>query len=170
MTFGCYPWGMTPKELADHKAVPKRLAGLPQFKSIKRGKLPKPLHKLGGPRLQATDLIAVSGSHSVVFIWRDGELLTDSAFFAYLFCTLGDGSLYPLFEMHFHPSHKGLHAKLPCKTELDFTSRLLPGAPELALSGRDDLDPRSDGDRSSLIDRFCAACGIAMGKEGGLWN
>lgn len=88
---------MTPKELADHKAVPKRLAGLPQFKSIKRGKLPKPLHKLGGPRLQATDLIAVSDSHSVVFIWRDGELLTDSAFFAYLFCTLGDGSLYPLF-------------------------------------------------------------------------
>ncbi len=161
---------MTPKELATHKAVAKRLIGVPLFKTIKRGKLPKPLHKMGGSRVQATELIEVSDSHRVVFLWRDGELRTDSAFLAYLFCVLGDGGLSPLFEMHFHPSHKRVHAKLPCNTDLNFASRLLPGAPELALSGRDDLDPRVDEDRGSLIERFCAACGIAMGKEGGLWN
>jgi hypothetical protein len=161
---------MTPKELASHKAVPKRLIGVPSFKTVKRGKFPKPLHKMGGPRVQATELIEVSDSHRVVFLWRDGELRTDSAFLAYLFCVLGDGGLSPLFEMHFHPSHKGVHAKLPCNTDLNFASRLLPGAPELTLSGRDDLDPRVDEDRGSLIERFCAACGIAMGKEGGLWN
>ena len=161
---------MTPKELANHKAVPKRLAGLPPFKTVKRGKFPKPLHKMGGPRIQATELINVSDAHCIVFIWRDGELRTDSAFLAYMFCVLSDGALYPLFEMHFHPSHKGLHGKLPCKTESDFTSRARPGAPELALSSRDGLDPRVQGDRNNLIERFCKACGIAMGNEGGLWN
>ena len=166
----CYPQRMTPKELANHKAVPKRLAGLPLFKTIKRGKFPKPLHKMGGLRIQATDLINVSDAHCIVFIWRDGELRTDSAFFAYLFCVLGDGGLYPLFEMHFHPSHKGLHGKVPCNTASDFTSRMLPGAPELALSSRDGLDPRVQGDRNNLIERFCLACGVAMGTEGGLWN
>ena len=161
---------MTPKELAIHKAAPKRLSELPSFRSVKRGKFPKPLHKMGGPRLQATDLVEVSENHRVVFIWRDGELRTDSAFLAYLFCETEDGALYPLFEMHCHPSHKGVHAKLPCDTELNFASRLLPGAPELALSGRDDIDPRMDVDRRSLVVRFCKACGITMGLEGGLWN
>ena len=161
---------MTPKELANHKAVPKRLAGLPLFKTVKRGKFPKPLNKMGGSRIQATELIDVSDSHRIVFLWRDGELRTDSAFFAYLFCVLGDGRLYPLFEMHFHPSHKGLHGKLPCNTDSDFAARMLPGAPELAPSSRNDLDPREPVDRNNLIERFCSACGIAMGTEGGLWN
>ena len=71
---------MTPKELAIHKAAPKRLSESPSFKSVKRGKFPKPLHKMGGPRMQATDLVEVSETHRVVFMWRDGELRTDSAF------------------------------------------------------------------------------------------
>ena len=161
---------MTPKELADHKAVSKRLVSVVAFKSLKRGKYPKPLHKVGGPRMQSTDLIEVSDTHRVVFIWRDGELRTDSAFFGYLFCILGTGELSPLFEMHFHPSHKGLHVKLPCKTESDYTSRMLPGAPELALSVRHDIDPRLEKDRDVLIDRFCGSCGIAMGSVGGILN
>ena len=161
---------MTPKELAIHKAAPKRLSELPSFKSVKRGKFPKPLHEMGGPRLQATDLVEVSETHRVVFIWRYGELRTDSAFLAYLFYELEDGGLYPLFEMHCHPSHKGVHAKLPCNTESNFTSRVLPGAPELALSGRDDIDPRIDADRQVLIASFCKACGIGIGAKGGLWN
>lgn len=161
---------MTPKELASHKAALKRLADMPAFKPLKRGKLPKPLHKMGGPRIQASEMLHVSDSHRVVFLWRDGELRTDSKFFAFLFCVMGDGELSPLFELHFHPSHKGVHAKLPCNTEPNYSSRLLPGAPELSLSGSDDLDPRLIEDRSSLIERFCAACGIAMGQEGGFWN
>lgn len=162
---------MSPKDLATHKAVPKRLASLPDFKIMKRGKLPKPLHKMGSPRLQATDLLAVSDTHKVFFAWRDGEIRTDSAFYAYLFCVLQNGDLSPLFILHLHPSHKDVHAKLPCKTENDYTNRELPGAPELKLStDRDNLDPRLADDRLHLVECFCKACGITMGAEGGLWN
>lgn len=162
---------MSPKELATHKAAPKRLASLLDFKVTKRGKLPKPLHKIGGARIQATDLLNVSDTHRAFFAWRDGVIRTDSAFFAYLFCVLGDGALYPLFILHLHPSHKDIHVKLPCKTENDYTNRELPGAPELAIStSRSNLDPRIAADRSHLIECFCNACGITMGTEGGLWN
>ena len=161
---------MTPSELARHKAAPKRLEGELAFKQMKRGKWPKPFHKMGSSRLRATELTSVSETHRVLFVWRDGELITDSAFFAWLLCQLNDEVLYPLFELHCHPSHKGLHAKLPCKTEFNYEGRQLPGAPELALSSADGLDPRNEADRQKLINRFCQACGITMGLSGGLWN
>ena len=161
---------MTPSELAQHKAAPKRLEGELAFKPMKRGKWPKPFHKMGSSRLRATELTSVSETHRVLFVWRDGELKTDSAFFAWLLCQLNDEVLYPLFELHCHPSHKGLHAKLPCKTEFNYEGRQLPGAPELALSSADGLDPRNEADRQKLINRFCQACGITMGLSGGLWN
>ena len=162
---------MTPKELASHKAAPKRLVSLPAFKQMKRGKLPKPLHKMGSPRIQSTDILNISDSHRAFFVWRDGEIRTDSAFYAYLFCELEDETLYPLFILHFHPSHKDVHAKLPCKTEINYAGRELPGAPELAIStSRLNLDPRQEGDRNHMIECFCTACGITMGTEGGLWN
>lgn len=125
---------MSPTELAQHKAAPKRLASEIVFKSLKRGKLPKPFHKMGGSRVRSTDIIPVSDTHRVLFVWRDGELKTDSAFFAWMMSAVGDYALYPLFELHCHPSHKGLHAKLPCKTDINYAGRQLPGAPELTLS------------------------------------
>ena len=161
---------MTPSELAQHKAAPKRLEGELAFKPMKRGKWPKPFHKMGGSRVRATELTSVSEKHRVLFVWRDGELKTDSAFFAWLLCELDDEVLSPLFEMHCHPSHKGLHAKLPCKTDINYEGRQLPGAPELALSSVDGLDPRNEAERRQLITRFCQACGITMGEGGGLWN
>ena len=162
---------MSPKDLASHKAASKRMVSVPGFKTMKRGKLPRPLHKMGGSRIQATELISVSDTHNAFFAWRDGEIRSDSAFYAYLFCVLGDGALSPLFILHLHPSHKDIHAKLPCKTENDYTNRELPGAPELKLSThRDNLDPRKDQDRQYLIEYFCDAYGITMGTEGGLWN
>ncbi len=161
---------MLAKELAAHKQAPKRLADIPNFRALKKGKLPKPLHKMGGIRLHATELIAVSESHRVVFLWRDGELLTDGAFFGYLFQMLEDDELLPLVEFHLHPSHKGLHIKVPCNTTYDYRQRLLPGAPELALSGIQGLDPRLEADRIKLVVRFCKATGIEVGPEGALWN
>ena len=166
----CYPKHMNPKELAAHKSAPKRMATLPSFKAMKRGKLPKPLHKMGGPRLQGTEVVEVSDTHRAIFMWRDGEQRTDRAFYAYLFCVLETGELHPLFEMHFHPSHKGLHAKLPCKTQYDYASRFLPGAPELGIKSPPDLDPNNELHRNQLIDIFCSSCGIKIGSEGGLWN
>ena len=161
---------MTPAELAQHKAAPKRLAGTLAFKPMKRGKWPKPFHKMNSPRVRATEVTPVSETHRVMFLWRDGELKTDSAFLAWLFCEFDQEVLFPLFEMHFHPSHKGLHAKLPCKTDTNYEGRQLVQAPELALSSIEGLDPRSEADRQQLINRFCQVCGITMGEGGGLWN
>ena len=161
---------MTPAELAQHKAAPKRLARTLAFKPMKRGKWPKPFHKMNSPRVRATEVTAVSDTHRVMFLWRDGELKTDSVFLAWLFCELDEEVLFPLFEMHFHPSHKGLHAKLPCKTDTNYEGRQLVQAPELTLSSIDGLEPLSEADRQQLINRFCQACGITMGEGGGLWN
>ena len=161
---------MTPHELVAHKKSEKRLADLPAFKPMKKGKLPKPFKTMGGPRLFATDIIDVSDTHCVIFIWRDGEELTDSMFLAWLMCKLSSGQLSPLFELHLHPSHKGLHVKTPCKTELNYTDRQLPGAPELDLHMERMLDPRDDGDRHLLIAEFCNRCGIQLGSKDNLWN
>lgn len=162
---------MLPKQLAQHKIAPKSLAAVPVFRRLKKGHLPKPLHKIGGARFQATDVLPISDTHRAVFMWRDGELLTDSAFFGYLFQVLEQDELFPLAEFHLHPSHKGLHIKVPCNTTYDYRQRLLPGAPELALSsGVSGLDPRKDSDRIKLIDRFCKALGIVTGVENGLWS
>ncbi|MCW2313970.1 hypothetical protein [Rhodoferax antarcticus] len=162
---------MTPAELTQHKAAPKRLASAPAFTKLKRGKLPKPFNKMGGgERWHSTGEIKVSESHRIFAFWRDGEELTDRAFFAWLMCELQNGGLYPLFEFHYHPSHKGVHAKLPCKTELDYTNRQLPQAPEFELACPGEIDPRTEEGRLRLMHRFCQACGIAQGREGGLWN
>ena len=161
---------MIPKELAQHKAAVKHLRGVPVFKLLKRGKLHKPLHKMGGARIMATDLIPVSGLHQAVLMWRDGETLQDSAFMAWLFCLLENGDLYPLFEMHFHPSHKGVHCKLPCKTENDYTNRQLPGAPEFGLLTAEGPDPRTESHRQQLTMQFCETCGITLTQEKDPWT
>ena len=161
---------MNATELRAHKQASKRLVSGFAFKSIKKNDLPKPLHKLSGSRIKSTELLTVSDSHKVVMYWRDGALRTDSAFYAHLFCELQNKKLYPLLEFHFHPSHKGVHAKLPCKTELDYSERHLVQAPELNLLTQSALDPRNEQDLKQLIATFCKACGISMDQEGDLWS
>lgn len=157
-------------ELRDHKQAPKRLASNITFKSVKKNDLPKPLHKLSGSRVKCTELLTVSDTHKVVMYWRDGELRSDSAFYAHLFCESQDKKLLPLFEFHYHPSHKGVHAKLACETEVTYLERHLVQAPELSLMAVCSLDPRTEQDRSQLIAKFCKACGISMNQEGDLWS
>lgn len=162
---------MTPDELVQHKAALKRLVSMPSFHKPKSGpKLPKPFHAMRGPRLHASGEVKVSEEHSVFFFWRDGDLLTDSQFFAWLMCVQENGQLHPLFEFHYHPSHKGIHAKLPCRTSLDYTARQLPQAPELNLKTHGNLDPRTEKGRLALIHQFCKACGIQIGPAANLWN
>lgn len=118
----------------------------------------------------STDLLSVSDSHRVVLMWRDGETLQDSLFMAWMFCVLENQSLYPLLELHFHPSHKGVHCKLPCNTENDYTNRQLPKAPELELMTATGLDPRIDVHRQQLILQFCEACGITLASKEDTWT
>lgn len=160
---------MKPQELYLQKLHHKRLPGSPIFKPLKKGKLPKPFAKMGGLRISATDLIDVSPTHRVLFLWKDGQILTDRSFFAWLFEKVGDNSLYPLVEMHWHPSHKGLHVKTPCNSELDYTDRQLPGAIELGVRSGSLYDPQRDADRIQLIEKFCSIAGIQLGPEDSLW-
>lgn len=153
---------MNPRDLRAHKKAPKRLESTPVFKSQARKKLPKPFHKLGGPRIESTGMIDVSADHVVFMYWRDGPILTDRSFYAYLFCRLANKSLSPLFEFHWHPSHKGFHCKTPCRTVNDYTNSVLSGAPELALKPTRQLDPKIYDDRMRLVIDFCKWCGISL--------
>jgi hypothetical protein len=153
---------MTPKELKQHKDAPKQLNAIPVFKPQKKNKLPRPLKNIGGARIASSGMIDVSDDHVAFMFWKDGEILTDRSFFGYLFCRLRNGALSPVFEFHWHPSHKGMHCKMPCKTQNDYTNRFLPGAPELSLKTNVKLDPKIEADRIKLVNIFCAACGITL--------
>lgn len=166
---------MSPFDLREHKKFVKQLPEIPSFKVLLRrqNKLPKPFKNIGGPRIHATSLIDVSDTHVVFFYWRSGELLSDRSFYGYLLCKNNRSELIPIFEFHWHPSHKGLHCKLPCKTTLDYTGRLLPQAPELNLKTRSALDPQKEADRLKLVAIFCDACGVGLPDQdplsGQLW-
>ncbi len=153
---------MTPRELKAHKALVKQLTAVPAFKPQKRNKLPKPMKGLGGPRIQSTGMLEVSDSHVALMYWRDGPILSDRSFFGLLFCRLANDSLGPIFEFHWHPSHKGFHCKVPCRTSSDYTDRFLAQAPELSLTTKADLDPKSPADRLKLVVEFCRRCGISL--------
>ena len=165
---------MNPRDLHEHKRSPKWLQQVPDFKPLKRGTLPKPFARVGGSRVSSTGLIDISATHCVLFLAKDGELLTDSAFYGYMMCRLVGGSLSPLFEFHWHPSHKGFHCKTPCKATQSYTDRLLAQAIELDMKTDARLDPRKLQDRIQLINVFSDACGITLGEapndaQAGLW-
>lgn len=153
---------MTPRNLLAHKTAHKQLTEIPGFKPQKRNKLPKPFKQLGGPRIQSTGMLDVSDDHVAFMYWRDGPILTDRSFYGHLFCRLSNGGLGPVFEFHWHPSHKGFHCKTPCRTEINYTDRMLPGASELALKTEPSTDPAKEPDRLKLIVAFCRACGISL--------
>jgi len=153
---------MTPQQLHAHKKAPKRLEQIPAFKSVKKGSLPPPFHRYNSKRLQSTGMLSVAEGYTAIFIWRDGQTLADRSFYGHLFLKLAHEQLMPIFEFHWHPSHKGFHCKLPCRTEQDYKNRMLPGAPELAMSTDLGLDPGHAIDRNKLISIFCDACGIDL--------
>jgi hypothetical protein len=153
-------------ELAKHKKHLKTLAVMPTFKALKRKSLPPPFKRMGGPRVKSTGMIKVSDEHKIMMLWRDGETLTDTAFFAYLLCVLQNDDLYTIVEYHWHPSHKDQHIKTPCNTDLDYKNRLLVQAPELSCKPtfKQKPDPRNEQDLESLIVHFCKITGIIIVK------
>lgn len=154
---------MNPRDLRDHKRAAKVLTALPVFKAIKRNTLPKPFDQLGRrSHAFAAGPIPVSTNHSLVFLYRSGEIFTDTSFYGYFACSLADGSFSLLMEFHWHPSHKGLHCKTPCRSKENYSGRLLAHAPELKLSPDCTLDPRDDRQRLELIRLFCKACNVTM--------
>ena len=167
---------MNKSEIHEHKRSPKRLIEMPKFGLMKKAKLPGYLGRMKCKRLHSTPLTDVSDEHAIVFYWRDGEALSDTAFFAALFTKLHGGNVYPLFEFHWHPSHKGFHCKTPCGSPLDYTNRSLPQAVELNMRTKAHLDPRNERHREELVHIVCRACNIELGPsgqdglQGVIWN
>ncbi len=155
---------MKKTELKNYKIQPKHLSKTPIFTPLRRKHLPKPFNQIGGARITSSGMIDVSDEFTVLFVCRDGEALTDTAFYGYLMCKLSNGNLYPITEYHWHPSHKGQHIKTPCGTELNYTNRMLPRAPELscAIGINRQPDPRDEKDRIILIEHFCKITGISI--------
>ncbi|MDM0024109.1 hypothetical protein [Variovorax saccharolyticus] len=155
---------MERSELLAHKRAAKHLSKMPEFKAAKKGRLPAPYDRFKSKRLSITDITPVGEDYSVVFMWRNGDLLTDTVFYAHLLQRLPGGRFYPLFEFHWHPSHKGFHCVTPCRTSLDYTGRMLSGgAPELAMETDPSADPRTERGREKLVTVFCSACNIKLG-------
>jgi hypothetical protein len=154
---------MDRKTLQALKRAPKCLRAV-TFRPLRKRQLPAPLDKLGGPRLQHSGLIAVSDVLAVVFVARDGASLERRAFYAHLLQRVPAG-LLPLVILHYHPSHKGMHLLVNCGVTVDYTNRLLPGAPELALGTPEHLDPGSEQGRLRIINDFCARCGIRLAPD-----
>jgi hypothetical protein len=159
---------MERRELRKQKWQPKFLADRPVFSPLEKGMLPKPFAKMGGPRIASTGLIDVSPSHQVFFLWKNGPILSDRSFYGWLLKKLQYANLYPLVEMHWHPSHKGLHIKTPCDSNRDYTNRQLPGAMEMGLRSNTMYDPKEITDRLHLIERFCRIAGIHFIPEDSL--
>lgn len=164
---------MNKTEIALHIKSTKSLIGVPSFKPLKKKTLKGGLSRMGGSRLSSSGYIEVSSEYLVVFIIKDGEVLTDTSFFAYLFQLKGT-DLYPIIEYHWHPSHKLQHIKIPCGVNIDYTNRLLPGAKELDCSrGIGMPDPRTNAGIMQLIESFCRVAGIAIvsnvGNTEDLW-
>jgi len=154
---------MQKQQLGSLKNQAKHLTAV-QFRTFKRGGLPRPLDKVGGKRYLAAGPEKVADDLLVIFLVRNGETLERRAFYAYLFQNDPSGGLLPLANLHYHPSHKGIHIVLNCQTDRDYLDRLLPGAPELALDTPPGLNPANDTDRLQLVNIFCSRCGITMGE------
>jgi hypothetical protein len=155
------------RTLKSAKAATKRLVDY-GFKPARSRRLPKPFDRLG-PRANLSELINLGSDFRAVFIWRDGETLSRTAFYGHLLRETERG-LLPLAILHYHPSHKGIHGLFNCEVERDYVGRHLPGGREFELKGIVGLDPRIEGDRHRLIGIFCERFGVTLGPDGDLFH
>ena len=152
---------MNPRQLAEFKNMKKTMEPNPSFHQGTHSKsYPKPLNRFKSSSM-VSDLIYVADKQVVLFAYKQSELLIDCKFYAY-WGTLIDGKFTPIMIVHYHPSHKGMHAKVPCKTDRDYTSRELPGAPELQIHKDKLPDMRTERGINELITLFCKSAGIMI--------
>lgn len=157
---------MDRKELRSIKSLRGKRLEAVQFKPVSRNKLPKPLDKLGGPRVKASPLYNVGHDLKAVFVWKTAPVKEQRQLYGFLFKEFPRG-LLPMVRLDYHPSHKGLHMLLNCEDERDLTNRGLPGCKELAITDKA-LDPDVEDDRNRFIALFCERVNIELGEPGGL--
>jgi len=152
------------RDLRALKAAPDKRLEDCRFGPCRKGKLPKPLDKLSGERIQATPLYEVSDTLRAVFVWKTAEGKEQRQLYGWLFQYTARG-LLPLARLDYHPSHKNLHVLLNCEQGRDLTNRGLPGCKEFALKELD-LDPDDASDRRRFVAIFCERFNIHLGKSG----
>lgn len=158
---------MDRKEFRSIKSLRGKRLQTVEFKSVTRNnKLPKPLDKLGGPRVKASPLYNVGHELKAVFVWKTAPVKEQRQLYGFLFKEVPRG-LMPMVRLDYHPSHKGLHILLNCEDERDLTNRGLPGCKELAITDKA-LDPDVEDDRNRFIALFCERVNIELGEPGGL--
>lgn len=155
---------MEPQRLRAAQRAPKVIRQV-TFRPLKRGKLPRPFDKTGGPRLSYAGPLALGAGYSALFLVRSGATRERRAFYGYLLQDQPGADWVPLAALHYHPSHKGLHLVVNCGDLPDFTGRLLPGAPELALRTARAYDPDDAQGRLQLIQVFCDRLNIRLAPD-----
>ncbi len=156
---------MNRKDLSIMKRAAKRLENV-IFHPAKKGKLPKPLDKLGGARLYTTPLLILGDDLRAVFVWKTAPIVEQRQLYGWLFQSV-ENSLLPIARMDYHPSHKNLHVVLNCERDLDLSNRGLPGCKEFALH-EVTLNPDNEQDRFHFITIFCERLNIKLGEDTGL--
>jgi hypothetical protein len=147
---------------AIQRAPDKRLPGY-LFGPGRKGRLPRPLDKLGGERFKVTPLYEVNPMLRAVFIWKTAEVREQRALYGWLFQETRRG-LLPLVRLDYHPSHKNLHLVVNCERGLDLINRGLPGCRELALH-EVEWDPDDASDRQRFVETFCRRLKIELGQS-----
>ena len=112
-----------------------------------------------------SELLSVAPNQVVLFAYKRAALLEDCKFWAYWGFLLATGEFQPMAEWHYHPSHKGIHCKVPCGTDKDYTSRMLAQAPELSVCPQKMPDVRTSAGIDQLIGIVCEKLSIHMPQE-----
>ena len=122
---------------------------------------PKPLNLFRGTCC-VSKLLPVAEHQVVLFAYKRAAIEEDCKFYAYWGFLLTTGEYEPLMEWHYHPSHKGIHCKVPCETTLSYTSRQLVNAPELSVCLGKRPDIRTDWGVQEMIGLFCGKLNIRL--------
>lgn len=140
-----------------------KVIGSFSFKPLKKNQLPEPWKRMGGTRIKATPLLEAGNDLVVIFITRDGETVDRKLFMGFL-CKRVSAGYESLYILHYHPSHKGIHAQFNCESDLNYVNRQLPQAKEFSLTTPNDLDPVEDAYQIAGI--FCQRMGIQIKPQG----
>lgn len=122
---------------------------------------PKPLNRFRGT-CYVSELLSVAEHQVVLFVYKRAAIAEDCKFYAYWGFRLTTGEYEPLLEWHYHPSHKGIHCKVPCETTLVYTSRQLVNAPELSVCFGKQPDIRTEWGVQEMIGLFCKKLNIRL--------
>lgn len=137
------------RELRDHFDVKKKISAI-DFKQAKNVKNKPVFVRYKSKRIHSTGLLEVGSGYTMMLEWRDGSIRERRSFSAWLF-TGHPSNITPLARLDYHGSHKPVHLHLNCEDARDLTNRALPGAKELNVSGKSQLDPALERDREHLI-------------------